>query len=205
MRRGNLSGSEILTLVKMLSKSIESEERLCEQRITFFLTIGTVAIGAVKLLEKTEKLSPDQFFWGMLGVLGSLLVFGLHTMNRMNWRALEISIWRNQLGNALRCLSGKDSIMKVHLDIRKRFDVRVQTSAILGKVKGGPGEFMYITNGLILAGIALIVGERLGCEPNQILVLCVDTFLVAALSLWLFCTCLRERFTPKLDDLSSRA
>ena len=134
----NMTAADILKLVEMLSHSIEVEERHCEQRITFFLTLATATIGGVNLLDRISRLGHEQFYYGMLAVFFSLLFYGLHTLNRMNWRSIEIGIWRNQMNNALQELSAGAPLIERHLGFHRQFDHRVQAHRIIGRVKGSP-------------------------------------------------------------------
>ncbi len=187
---------EPLKLIEMLSHSIEVEERLCEQRITFFLSLAASSIAAVGLLNKIGTLDTDVLFWTLLGVLFSLLFYGLHTLNRMNWRYINMEIWRYQHDNAMQALSCSSPLMQRHAKIRET--IKASSDKIfLNWINGSPAEFMYITNARIITGICVTWLWHAHWTWYHILEVCVPVFFIAIPVLSIPCRAIRTRAIPK--------
>ena len=181
-----MSDESILKLVEMLSRSIEVEQKLCEQRITLFLSIATITLGGVNIVHEFgpgwQRFSTNEFHWTVLFILIVLLVYGLHTLNRFNWRFIHIEVWRLQITHALAGLS--NPLINGHLEIRDRFNAEVRRTRLFGRIQGTPAEFMYITNALLLSGIFLNYFQWKNWYAYDTISSCIVIFIASFVIFW---------------------
>ena len=87
--RGTVENT-VFRVLDLLQKSIESEEKQAEQRINFFLSLVAASVGILAILIKEKVNFLGDPLLVISGLLMILLAFGAITLNRINWRAINI-------------------------------------------------------------------------------------------------------------------
>lgn len=150
-------------------RSKEQEERQSEQRIKFFVTLATatVAIIGYFLREKPES--------GVLLLmtavsLSILFLFGLITFARIIWRGQTI----DQLNGLIKTVS--DALKTLHPQFPAQLTsqrLEEPKNALLKKLKGTLAQYLYLTQGLLIAGLTVTIGVWLGSQAVYIAVIAI--------------------------------
>jgi hypothetical protein len=208
MANGELDQKDLLAFLihraDALARDTADEERQSEERIKFFMSIAGGAIGLVGLFLRNEWFgSGDKWFPIVLGTLIVLLLFGLQTLNRLNWRYIHRTkshrLWLNIMDVCCTFFPQIHSHMKMHKLYENRFNT---LPFIPRKLRGSPAEFMYLANGLIIAGLWLSFGIRYSWEPYTM----IQVSLLGLASMFvqcLYCWCVREKALTKRNPSKS--
>jgi hypothetical protein len=143
------------------------EVRQTEQRIRFFISFVTAIIAFIGILDKVNQNSIDPFILTLI-VLPILIVYGILTFSQIIWSShvihnLDVAIGR--LNDLLRELDPNLKKGISQLDLRD--DSKI---SVLRNVKGTFAQYMYLTEGLLVAGFILLLGLK--CNTISLYKIC---------------------------------
>jgi hypothetical protein len=193
---------QILKEIDHLTSIIQNEERQAEQRIQFFLMLAVGSISLIALFEKWEVFKDGRFSYAVITTLSILFLYGLHTLNRINWRTIYINSSHSRMKSAFQALAKTNPHFKIAVSSIDKIDDK---SNFRRKVRGSPAEFMYLTNALILTGIVLSLGIQ-HCWSQALLFLACGSTIVATLfvlyqySLRFRNTIIKQMESPRTDS-----
>jgi hypothetical protein len=146
---------ERLYLLKM------DETKQSEQRVTFFLTIASAAIGSLVLLAQTSSFAPDKILVLARVTLIVLLLFGITILNRMNARFVQLRTF-DQLMSEIRVYFRTsypelaayfEKHDKLFQPSNYRFNV---TKHVLRRFRGTLNDLVILSNALICGALGYI-------------------------------------------------
>lgn len=183
------------------TEQIRFEEAQSEKRIQFFLTITGASITLIGLFNRWDVLKNEtEIFSSALTISIVLFIYGLHTLNRLNWRRFYIQTDINHIKESYELLAQiypyYTKVMNWQIVNDDRIDGQ---NWFFYTVRGSPAEFMYITNALIVAG-GIYSLERLDKSIVHIGVLYLPIVLsVGAGSLcWWYMAWRKLKFFPEI-------
>jgi hypothetical protein len=162
----------LLKLLDLSQKEAQNREDRAEKRVAFFLAIAS---GSAAIIIRSPS-DPVTIF-----VLSILLCFGLETLQFLNWHKIH----RHNAEAVLKSLhDAMGRISPTYLAIKKEidgFDERIRVKKWYD-VRGGLAEFMYFSNGFLLAGIMLSLSLQCSLDSYRTVFYTSGTFL---LFLWI--------------------
>jgi hypothetical protein len=170
-------------------RSKEIEERQSEQRIRFFLTLVTGIAAFLGILLR-ENLSLHNLLVISMASSIILFLFGIFTFTRIIW---SVSIIDGDIKSisAMNNLINKfdPSIMQSFKDI----DVRETVNIIVFKhIKGTYAQYMYLTDGLLGAGIVFIYGAVKPLPFSYTVIIAIEIFILVFFVLFMWSLIVRR-------------
>jgi hypothetical protein len=183
------------SLLETNQRNMFQRESQAEQRVRFFLTIGTGSIGFLAIVPKLGALPGVDWHWVTLAVLVVLLLFGLETVQSMNWKQIYTRVDVKLANSVLATMSGKYPFVADYLEIIGEATHRIDHPnttfrRALWRLRGSLSEFMYISNALIASGIIMTLAWGIGVLLTAIL--CVATFFTFAWGQYFYSQLTRE-------------
>lgn len=178
---------QLLKEIDHLTNIIQNAERQEEQSIQFFLTLAAGSISVIGLIHNWD-------ISVIVPTLVVLLLYGLHTLNRLNWRKITVKSSHRRMRKAFEALA----IINPHFHdaiywIDRIDDPQKKLSRIVHMVRGGQAEFMYLTNALIITGILFSLGIKWAWSCYSIIFWCTLVFIYAVIGLWCFFSSIWKR------------
>ena len=162
----------------------EIEVRQSEQRIRFFLALVTAVLAFIGILNNDSARLFDPFIVAVIAIL-ILLIYGILTFSQIIWSSNVIYNYDVTKGVLDELIKELDPILKAKLE---KSDLR-NDSKILGlrNIKGTFAQYMYLTEGLLFAGLIFLIGLKL--FPDKIFFISIVAllgFIVTATSLFIW-------------------
>lgn len=148
------------------------EENQCEQRVSFFLTITSAAVGAAVLLVQTGNMYSKQALSATQGLLFVLLLFGLTISNRLNSRTSKQRAYVELMNEIQEYFVVQDSGLRRYLELQNELlhgpsPPQGVISLLLGRLRGTLTDFMALSNAVLCGGI-VFTGLVRSRRPNQV-------------------------------------
>jgi uncharacterized membrane protein len=198
---GNQSAEFLLKEYERLNLLRMDEVKQSEQRVTFFLTIASAAIGLIVVLAQTSSFTTDKILVISRVALIILLLFGLNILNRMNARIVQLRTIDKLMAEI------RAYFRKSHPEIAayfQKYDKLFQspiyrfniTTHVLRRLRGALIDLIVLSNSLICGGIAFIEFYSRGYRDNLIIVLTVATVIGATTLLYMYYYFFMKRLPP---------
>ncbi len=110
------------------------ENRQTEQRVNFFLTIASGAVGVIILISQVSKLSGEILYVATLAVLVVLLLFGLSILNRTVTRIVQNRTYHEILVEVQKYFATRDPEVAAYLEFKKSFAYPKDRSRIINQL-----------------------------------------------------------------------
>ena len=164
----------------------ENEVRQSEQRIRFYLALVTGTLAVLGIIFNNESLSPNIKEIALIA-LPILFVYGLLTFSQIIWSSHVIKNIDITIGTLNRLIKDLDNKLKEKIDSALRYEAHI--IIILKHIKGTFAQYMYLTEGLLVAGFIFLIGFDQNSDTNSKLIIssiAVRAFLitVALLYIW---------------------
>lgn len=177
------------------------EVKQAEQRVTFFLTIASAAIGLIVVLAQTASLSPDKILAITRVTLIVLLLFGLTILNRMNARIVQLRTFdklMSEIRGYFRKLNPEIAIYtekydKVFQPPSYRFGI---TKHVLRRLRGTLNDLVILSNALICGGLAFIELYIQGYQSQSLVGLTIAVVIGALVLLYIYFYFFIKRLPP---------
>ena len=152
---------------ELLHALVASESAYGEQRVNFFLTVASAAIGVMVVLSQVTTISGDIQYAASQGGLIVLLLFGLTTLNRHNARVVHTMAYSVLMEKIRGYFAERDPEVAEYFSARRKAFERPKSrlgivSAIIGRFGGSLQELMILSNALLCGGIALVAMSHAG-------------------------------------------
>jgi hypothetical protein len=145
----------ILHEIDHLTTVIADDERQVEQRVQFFLTLVAASVSLLAILANLHESDQVNLFPIVLATLAILFVFGLHTLQRLNWRSILVRANHIRMRLAFEQLRKLEAEFETSVTLMDTIDSRRN---LLRKIRGSPAELMYLVNSFLLAGLFFTIG-----------------------------------------------
>ncbi len=150
----------ILRLADGVRKDDQFHQQQAEKRVALFLTIASISI---TFIVRGSVDSGVPFNDLMIGLLIILFVYGLETLQSVNWSRLRKDRNRQVADILWRKLSEVSTPTKEVCDIYLKEDVAF-SKVPFACLRGSLPEFMYLSNSLLAVGITLSLFARFGTD-----------------------------------------
>ena len=172
-----------VSMLDSTGKAIVQRESQAEQRVRLFLTLGAGSIGFLSLIRGFGELPGVNWYWATITFLAILLLYGLETVQSLNWKHIYTRVDSKLCNSLLSALSSYYPFVAEYkailVDADKLKDAPSQGPSHIPwhKVRGSLAEFMYASNGLLTAAIVMMVIWGVGVFWTTII--CLLTFLTS--------------------------
>lgn len=168
------SNEFMLKEYELLHLLMLDEKSRGEQRINYFLTISTGAVGVLVVLSQLEMTDNVILYYVTLGVLLILLMFGLITLNRVISRSVQMSHYIGCMVEIRGFFLGGNPALANYVSSRT---ARVSSPKliphwllfIVRRMTGSLAEFMVVANSLLVGGIILVLLSYRGFSVDRII------------------------------------
>ncbi len=172
-----------------------------EQRVTFFLTISSGAIGVLLILLQTNSVSFEIASNMALSLLLILLAFGFTTLNRVIYGATERRVNRKLSEHIQSQFSSRDTRIVSYLELRKKLYERPKYRFgfifnILHRLRGTLTDLMILSNSLICAGIVLASLSRVGYKMDTVIQWTIFSLVISMLLFYRYYSLIKHRLPP---------
>jgi hypothetical protein len=172
-----------------------------EQRVNFFLTISSGAIGLLLILLQTNSVSLEVASNMTLSLLAILLAFGITTLNRVIYGATERRVNRKLSEHIQNHFASLDGQIDSYLELRRKLYERPKyrfglVFSILHRLRGTLTDFMILSNSLICAGIALTILTKLGYHTEAVVIWTIVGGIISILLFYWYYSLIKHRLPP---------
>lgn len=179
------------------------EGHQAEQRVNFFLTIASAAIGALIIFPQLVNLSSTTLTLAAIGVLGILLLLGINVLNRLNLRTVQQRAFRKSLSEIHNYFASQDKEIGEYIERQKRiYFVPSHKNSfsrfIQNNFTGGLNDLMIVCNALIIGGLILILLTYFGFTPIFIFIGTLLTTILAERLLHIYINFVVTKLRPWL-------
>ena len=144
-----------------------------EQRVNYFLTIASAAVGVLVVLSQISGIRPHILSSVAQGILVILLLYGLIIQNRLNMRDIQSKV-NNQLLSKIQDYFGdSDPEIAAYLEYQRKLYKRSTPkpaflSILINRFRGSLSDFIGLSNGLLCGGIVLVSLSSAGYDLPEI-------------------------------------
>ena len=185
------------SMLDSIGKGIAQRESQADQRVRLFLTLCAGSIGFLSLLRGFGTLPGVDWYWVTITVLSILLLFGIETLQSLNWKHVYTRVDAKFGNSLLASLSEQYPFVEQYRGIVQDADKlkdapsRNVFSIPWHKVRGTHSEFMYASNALLASAIILTL--IWGAGVCWTFTVCLLTFLLAVRVQYAFSRKTRDR------------
>lgn len=133
--------------------------RQAEQRVSFFLTIASAAIGGLIVLSQITTVSGRDLILATQSILSILLIYGINILNRLAGRQVRLNTIYSLLRGVQDYFARHDSEIAEYLDLeRKAFAPLKRMSTAFSRFplhRGGLVELIIFSNSFLCVGLVL--------------------------------------------------
>lgn len=161
-----------------------NEDAQAEQRVSFFLTVTSAAVGIIVLISQVSNITTEMFSAAIEGVLAVLLLFGLAIFTRLNVRPSQQKAYAKLLAEIQDYFAYLDPEVAAYLEVqrdvfeRPSFRSKIVGIILLG-LRGSLTQLIVLGNSLICAGIVLTFLYSQGYALQTVVGWTAITFLVS--------------------------
>ena len=148
--------------------SKENEIRQSEQRIRFFLALVTGTLAVLGIIFNNESLSTNITLIAEI-TLPILFFYGILTFSQIIWSSHVITNIDTTIGILNRLIKDLDNNLKEKIDSALRYEAHI--IIILKHIKGTFAQYMYLTEGLLVAGFVFLIGFDQNSDTNSKLII----------------------------------
>jgi hypothetical protein len=195
------SAEFMLKEYERLSSLRMDEVKQSEQRVTFFLTIASAAVGLIVVLAQASSFTLGQVLVIARISLIVLLLFGLNILNRMNARIVQLRTF-DLLMSEIRSYFRKshpelgsyfEKHDRLYMPRNYRFGI---TTHITRRLRGTLIDLIVLCDALICGGIAFVEFYLRGYRGDLITGLTISVSIVSAILLYMYYYFFMKRLPP---------
>lgn len=178
-----------------------NEDAQAEQRVNFFLTVASAAVGIIILISQVSNIATEVLFAAVEGVLVVLLLFGLVIFSRLNVRPSQQRAYSKLLEEIQGYFARLDPEVTAYLEVQRGIFERPSSRfKILGifllGLRGSLTVLMILGNSLLCSGIVLTFLFSQGYALQAIVGWTTVTFVVSGAFLSAYHQFIRRRLPP---------
>lgn len=172
-----------------------------EQRVNYFLTVASAAVGFIIVAFQVPSISKETFVYVAGSILTILLLYGITILNRLTSRQATITAFSHSMNEIQNYFAKRDTEIATYLNSQKiifrgeKYSHKSPPS-FLYMLRGSIKDIMVLSNALICSGLSSLMFFNYGYDSQNILLWSIIVFVLSFTLLYSYSLFIGKRLPP---------